>query len=112
MLSAIAKQKNFLMPTLMAAIFMAAVNIYSPFLAPYLVGKGFLKEEISSIFAIAPFVLIISSAVFGKLSDRLGRKKIINLCILLEALAILLFLYTKNSLFIIAAASVLYFLLP
>lgn len=91
----------------MAAIFMAAVNIYSPFLAPYLVGKGFLKEEISSIFAIAPFVLIISSAVFGKLSDRLGRRKIINLCILLEALAILLFLYTKNSLFIVAAASVL-----
>jgi MFS family permease len=107
MFSMLIKQKNFLMPTFMAAIFMAAVNIYSPFLAPYLVGKGFHKEDISSVFAVAPFVLIISSAVFGKLSDRLGRRNIINLCLFLEALAILLFLYTKNSLFIVAAASVL-----
>lgn len=107
MFSIINKQKNFLMPTFMAAVFMAAVNIYSPFLAPYLVGRGFHKDDISSVFALAPLALIISSAIFGKLSDHLGRKKIINLSILLEALAILLFLYTKNNLFIVAAAAVL-----
>lgn len=91
----------------MAAIFMAAINIYSSFLAIYLIDRGFKEVDISSVFAVAPFALIISSAIFGKLSDHLGRKKIINLSLIMEAVAILLFLYTKNNLFLIAMAALL-----
>lgn len=107
MLSIFNRNRNFLMPAFMAAIFMVAINIYSSFLAIYLIDRGFKEVDISSVFAVAPFALIISSAIFGKLSDHLGRKKIINLSLVMEAIAILLFLYTKNDLFLIAMAALL-----
>ena len=70
--------KNFLKPTILATFFTAAAYIYYPFLAPYLLSKGFSNGQISAVFAFSPFILIFFSAVQGKLSDHLGRRSILN----------------------------------
>lgn len=101
------KNKNFFAPIITVALFMTGFYVFYPFLAPYLVGKGFPKEKISVIFSAAPFALIIVSSILGKLSDALGRKKILAFSLFLIIISILMYLYLANSVVILVIATVL-----
>ncbi len=97
--------KKFIISTSIAAVFTAAVNIYSPFLAPYLIKNGFGKETIAFLFAVSPFILIFFSSIIGRLSDKLGRRKMVNYFLLFQIIAIALYIFIKNdgSFFLVSA---------
>jgi len=91
----------------MAAFFMATGYIYIPFLAPYLVNNGFSKELISYITSLGPLSLIIVLPVLGHLSDLIGRKRVINITLILHLLALILYLFTSNNYLILLAATII-----
>ena len=101
------KNNKILSSTFFATFFMFALYIYSPFLVPYLVEQGFAKDLISFMFSGGSFILIITSAVLGKLSDDAGRKRIIGICLILEIIAIIFYLVTKNNIYIFIPADLL-----
>lgn len=109
MLKKYPKIKKIVIATTSSMFFWFIYGIFSPFLSPYLVQKGFTESEISLIFAFAPFGLIFLSAIFGRLADITGRKKILILAILaiIGSMAVYIFVPNKNFTLIIAASFVM-----
>lgn len=101
------KNKKLIAPIFTVTFFMTGFYVFYPFLAPYLISKGFVKEQISVIFSAAPFSLIIVSSVLGKLSDEMGRKKIMIFSLLMIIASILMFLYLTNSVVVLVIAIIL-----
>jgi MFS family permease len=100
--------KKFIISSAIATVFAAAVNIYSPFLAPYLIENGFNKENIAFLFAISPFILIFLASIIGRLSDKLGRRKMVNYCLLFQVVAVLFYFFIKNDgIFFLVSAIIL-----
>jgi len=102
-------KKVAVIATISSMFFLFVYGIFSPFIAPYLVTKGFTKSEISLIFAFAPFVLIFSSAIFGRLADVIGRKKILVLTVIamIGSITAYILVSNKNFALILAASLVM-----
>jgi len=62
----------------------------------YLIYKGFSSLQIGSIFSIASFVLIVSRFFIGKLSDAIGRKKLMLTSLLIQFISIGLFPFVNK----------------
>lgn len=77
-------------------IFILAISMMSPVLAPYMKSIGFSDLQLSILFAINPLILIFYSSFIGRLSDYTGRRKAIILGIMGESLAILIYIFSTN----------------
>jgi MFS family permease len=91
----------------MAYMLFLANGLYSPFITPYLLGHGFDKEQISFITSLAPLALIIFPPIFGKLSDIIGRQKVISITIALMVTAIFFYLGVDHKYGFLVLATIL-----
>src|SRR4051812_24154109 len=57
-------------------VLMMGVNLATPFYAVYAARFGFSSFVLTAIFAAYAFVLVPALLVFGRLSDRLGRRPV------------------------------------
>jgi DHA1 family multidrug resistance protein-like MFS transporter len=99
--------KNVAFATLSAATFLLVVNMFAPFLAPYLIQHGFNDGEISYISSLAPLAIVLLTPLFGSLSDSLGRKAIQRFSLILYALALLSYLFVGHNYVLLIVAVVL-----
>lgn len=84
-------------------IFILAVTMMSPVLAPYIKNLGFNDIQLGVLFSITPLVLVFSSTIIGSMSDNIGRRKAILYGIGGEIAAIIIYISSTNwILFVIA----------
>ncbi|MFC1741336.1 MFS transporter [Nanoarchaeota archaeon] len=84
--------KEYRQATEITAFFMFSVFLVHPVLAPYMKLIGLSNFQTSLLFALFPLTMIFTSAIFGSLSDSIGRKKIIMFGILLEVVGMTLYI--------------------
>ncbi|MBN2202877.1 MAG: MFS transporter [Candidatus Aenigmarchaeota archaeon] len=89
---------EYMRSTEINTIFILAISMMNPVLAPYMKSIGFSNIQLSMIFAINPLILIFYSSFIGKFSDYTGRRKAIILGIMGESLAIMIYLFNTNML--------------
>lgn len=82
---------------------MLGTNIPSPLYGVYADEWGFSSGTVTLIFAVYCLVLIAALLVFGRLSDEVGRRKIIIAALLVIALGSLLFALAQNVAWLLAA---------
>jgi len=70
-------QRSFLTVAAAQLVLTIGVNLATPLYAVYQHRFGFPSIVLTSVFAIYAIVLIPSLLVFGQLSDRLGRRRVI-----------------------------------
>jgi len=80
-----------------------ALFLISPILGPYIKSMGYTNTQVSWIFAILPFSIIIFVPIIGNLSDKIGRKSIICMAIFAEIVAYSLYMYDQFLVCIIIA---------
>lgn len=98
--------------TLTSIVFFISYNIFSPYLTPFLLLKGFNKEEISFIAAVSYISIIFLATISGRVSDIIGRKKMINFSMILLILSMVTYIVMGKSyelLFIAATLSAIAF---
>lgn len=88
-------------------IFLFAYTIFSPFISPYLISKGFTKETIALAFSVAPFFLIFMSSITGRLSDIVGRRRVLVSSVFLLMLSLLIYLLMDRSIVLLVLASII-----
>src|SRR3954468_21618378 len=81
-------------------------NLATPLYAVYRERFGFSGTELTLIFAIYAIVLIPSLLVFGQLSDRLGRKRVIAAGLGVAALGLVLLASAQSTAWLFVARSV------
>ncbi|HEU0193327.1 MAG TPA: MFS transporter [Gaiellales bacterium] len=72
-------------------ILMAGANVATPLYAVYAQRFAFSSLELTTIFATYAAVLVPALIIFGRLSDRLGRRPVIGTGLAVAALALILF---------------------
>ena len=83
--------QEYIKSTKVFVIFSFAMAMITPILAPYFKSIGFTNVTLSLLFAILPLSVIIVSPIIGKISDDIGRNKIIFIGILFEIVALVLY---------------------
>jgi MFS family permease len=84
-------------------ILMVGTNIPTPLYSIYKQHWGFSSLTLTLIFATYALVLIPSLALFGKISDRYGRKKVIWLGVGMSILGTITFFYAQSILWLFIA---------
>lgn len=84
-------------------LFTFCIYLYYPILAPYIKSMGLDDFQTALVFSILPLVMIFSSPIMGRLADNVGRIRVIILGLILEIIAMILYIVSVNiSLIIIA----------
>jgi MFS family permease len=99
-------QGPFLVVTAALFVMLMAGNLPTPLYAVYRERFGFSGTELTLIFAIYAIVLIPSLLVFGQLSDRLGRKRVIAAGLGVAALGLALLASAQSTAWLFVARSV------
>ncbi|MFI5898442.1 MFS transporter [Actinoplanes sp. NPDC051513] len=91
-----------------AALFAMLVsgNLPTPLYAEYRQRFGFTGTVLTLIFAVYALVLIPSLMLFGQLSDRIGRRRVVALGLAAATVGLLLFLLASNTAWLFAARAV------
>ncbi len=100
------KIKDYKKFTEISAVFLFATFLFNPILSPYMKSIGFSEIEMSVLFSFLPLSMIIFSPLMGKLSDLTSRRHVIIIGIVLEIIAITLYIFGK-SVFLFGIARVL-----
>src|SRR3954463_5072171 len=87
-------------------VMLMAGNLPTPLYAVYRERFGFSGTELTLIFAIYAIVLIPALLVFGQLSDRLGRKRVIAAGLGVAALGLGLLASAQSTAWLFVARSV------
>ncbi len=95
--------QEYIKSTKVFVIFSFVVAMIMPILAPYLKSVGFSDVTLSLLFAIFPLAAIIISPIIGKISDEIGRNKIIFIGIVIEIAALILYGLGLNTWTIVIA---------
>ena len=102
-------RKRIISSTTMAATLFFAAGLFTPFVTPYLLSHGFDKQQISFIASLSPLMLIIFPPIFGKLSDIVGRRKVISITLCLLAISRFFYLgVDHNYLYLVLATMFAY----
>lgn len=83
---------HFLRYTGITVVYVFAIYLTLPILAPYLAAHGYSAQWISFIFGIFSSTMIFSSLLVGSLGERFGRQRIAWLALLAQAVAYCLYL--------------------
>lgn len=73
-----------------------AFSIFAPFMSLILLEKGFQTYEITYFFAIFTLGVFLFSPILGKISDEIGKKKIILVCLFIESISVLSYYFIEN----------------
>ena len=84
-------------------VFVFAIMMITPILAPYIKSLGFDNIQISLLFSVMPLAIIFSAPIIGKLSDDIGRRKVILAGIAVEIIAFMIYAYAVNGVMIVVA---------
>lgn len=89
-----------LIPTfIVGGFFNLTIRAITPFITPYLSSLGFSNTAISFINSFATLAIIFGVPIVGSVSDKIGRKVVIFLGLLLEIGAVYLFMQNTGSIF-------------
>lgn len=84
--------KKIILITCLTASFAFARSLIAPVLSPYAKSIGFSNFQISIIFAIFSLTVIFASPIIGRISDSIGRKKVILAGLIMSGAAFILYL--------------------
>lgn len=84
--------KEYRTATEVTALFTFCAYLFYPVLGPYVRSLGISESRIGFMFALFPLTLIFASSFLGRLSDVVGRRKVIILGILAELLGLVMYL--------------------
>lgn len=98
--------KEYLRFTKISAFFAFSTALLSPVLSPYLKGMGFSDFQLGLVFSLLPLSIILFCPFIGKLSDMTSRRIVIEMGIVLEVLAVVIYIF-GNSLLLVGFARVL-----
>jgi predicted MFS family arabinose efflux permease len=84
-------------------VLMAGANLATPLYAVYASSYGFSSLVLTSIFATYAFVLVPSLVLFGRLSDRLGRRLVIVSGLAVACGGLLLFAFAESEAWLYSA---------
>jgi MFS family permease len=99
------QKKIFSKTTTVMSLYYFGVFLFVPFLAPYVSKLGLDKFQIGLIFAMYPFMSKLASPFIGAISDAVGKYKMILAGLILEVLAITLYIFDNTWwIFLIARA--------
>ncbi|HEY7620733.1 MAG TPA: MFS transporter [Solirubrobacteraceae bacterium] len=87
-------------------VLLLAGNLPTPLYAVYRERFGFSGAELTLIFAVYAMALIPSLLVFGQLSDRVGRKRVIAAGLCLAAVGLALLAAAQNTAWLFVARAV------
>ena len=90
--------KEYLRFTEIGTLFIFVSYMIMPILSPYIKGLGFDEFQIGLIFSLYPLSIILFSPIMGKLSDSVGRKTVILSGILMQILALSLYVADGSAL--------------
>lgn len=97
--------KDFFLVMLGCMLWAIAFNVFFPYCIIYLQHSLGLDIATSSILiGVALLAAIFSAYPFGKLVDKIGRKKVAIGAILLEAISLILFSFARDIVFVALAA--------
>jgi MFS family permease len=90
------QKKIFSKTTTVMSLYYFGVFLFVPFLAPYVSKLGLDKFQIGLIFAMYPFMSKLASPFVGAISDSVGKYRIILFGLILEIIAITLYIFDKS----------------
>lgn len=99
--------KNYFLILIGVGIWATAFNIFFPFVLIYLEHSLKLSLDVASLLIFVAFLFsIIGAFPIGKIVDKVGRKKLALLAILLESISLILFAFSEDLIFITITASI------
>jgi DHA1 family multidrug resistance protein-like MFS transporter len=90
------KKTDFAKIVLITFTYSLGGSMLMPMFTLYLSQLGFSLAAISTVFSLNGFFSIIIPPLFGRLSDRLGRKRILFFGTLISSLSFLLFMFSET----------------
>lgn len=85
-------ENNYVKYTGFALLFNLGVTLFEPLLSPFLEARGFLDWQISWMFMVYPLAAILFLPHFGRLSDEIGKRRVIIWGIWMQIFAIILYM--------------------
>ena len=98
--------REYIKATGISVFFTFAIFLIEPVLAPYIKSLGFDNFQLGLIFSVMPLAIIFFSPIFGKLADDIGKLRIIIFGLMIQLLAIIIYL-SGTSWSLIAFARIL-----
>jgi MFS family permease len=95
--------RGFAIVTAVFALFLAAAAAPSPLYALYASRFGFSAATLTVVFAVYVVALLVTLLVAGSLSDAVGRRPVIVGALVLQSIAMLLFLLADSLIWLYAA---------
>jgi MFS family permease len=84
-------------------VLMTGVNLATPLYAVYAEKFGFSSLVLTAVFTVYAFVLVPSLLVFGRLSDRVGRRPVVLAGLVTAAAGLLVFAMAQGTAWLVAA---------
>lgn len=76
--------------------FLSSLYFYTPYMTLFFLGRGFNYVQINSMWGIVVFTMFLAEVPAGLLADRWGRRRAIQVALLLQFLGELLFLFITD----------------
>ena len=89
--------------TIFTLLFGFSIALIDPVLGPYIKSLGLSNTYTSIVFSVLPLSIIIILPILGQISDKIGRKSIIQIALATEIIAFSLYLFDKYIILIIIA---------
>lgn len=87
-----------ILPSLfLVSTYSLGLTIFTPYISPYLSSLGYDNSTIGYMYSIGPLVIIALSPILGRISDILGRKRLITIALSLEVFVLLSLIYIPLS---------------
>jgi MFS family permease len=99
----LARPAAFWSVAVLLTLMLAASGVPSPLYRIYAAQFGFGSGMLTVVFAVYAFALLVSLLVVGGLSDHVGRRPVLTVALVLEAVSMLLFLAADGVGWLLAA---------